>query len=117
MERMIMANNNVLTITKENFEEEVTNSAVPVLIDFWATWCAPCRMLSPTIESLADDMTGKIKVGKINVDEQPELASAFRVSSIPTVNLVKGNSIIMQSIGVKPKETLRREIEAKIQVA
>ena len=112
-----MTNKNVLTITKENFENEVIDSAVPVLIDFWATWCAPCRMLSPTIESLADDMTGMIKVGKINVDEQPELAAAFRVSSIPTVNLVKGNSIIMQSIGVKPKETLKREIEAKIRVA
>ena len=102
-----MANNNVLTITKENFEKEVIQSDVPVLIDFWASWCAPCRMLSPTIESLADDMTGKIKVGKINVDEQPELASAFRVSSIPTVNMVKGNQVIMQSVGVKSKQALR----------
>ena len=109
-----MANNNVLTITKENFEEEVIQSDVPVLIDFWASWCAPCRMLSPTIESLADDMTGKIKVGKINVDEQPELASAFRVSSIPTVNMVKGNQVIMQSVGVKSKQALKSEIENKI---
>ena len=112
-----MANNNVLTITKENFEKEVIQSEVPVLIDFWASWCAPCRMLSPTIESLADDMTGKIKVGKINVDEQPELASAFRVSSIPTVNMVKGNQVIMQSIGVKSKQALKGEIEAKIEIA
>ncbi|MEI8199834.1 MAG: thioredoxin [Eubacteriales bacterium] len=112
-----MANNNVLTITKENFEKEVIQSDVPVLIDFWAAWCAPCRMLSPTIESLADDMTGKIKVGKINVDEQPELASAFRVSSIPTVNMVKGNQVIMQSVGVKSKQALKSEIEAKIKTA
>jgi len=112
-----MANNNVLTITKENFEKEVIQSEVPVLIDFWASWCAPCRMLSPTIESLADDMTGKIKVGKINVDEQPELASAFRVSSIPTVNMVKGNQVIMQSVGVKSKQALKSEIEAKIKTA
>ena len=112
-----MANNNVLTITKENFEKEVIQSDVPVLIDFWASWCAPCRMLSPTIESLADDMTGKIKVGKINVDEQPELASAFRVSSIPTVNMVKGNQVIMQSVGVKSKQVLKNEIEAKIKTA
>src|SRR5665647_2826561 len=104
MEIKTMSNNNVLTITKENFEKEVIQSDVPVLIDFWAAWCAPCRMLSPTIESLADDMTGKIKVGKINVDEQPELASAFRVSSIPTVNMVKGNQVIMQSVGVKSKQ-------------
>lgn len=112
-----MSNNNVLTITKENFEKEVIQSEVPVLIDFWAAWCAPCRMLSPTIESLADDMTGKIKVGKINVDEQPELASAFRVSSIPTVNMVKGNQVIMQSVGVKSKQALKSEIEAKIETA
>ena len=112
-----MANNNVLTITKENFEKEVIQSDVPVLIDFWASWCAPCRMLSPTIESLAVDMAGKIKVGKINVDEQPELASAFRVSSIPTVNMVKGNQVIMQSIGVKTKQALKSEIEAKIKIA
>ena len=117
MEIKIMANNNVLTITKENFEKEVIQSDVPVLIDFWAAWCAPCRMLSPTIESLADDMTGKIKVGKINVDEQPELASAFRVSSIPTVNMVKGNQVIMQSVGVKSKQALKSEIEAKIKTA
>ena len=112
-----MANNNVLTITKENFEKEVIQSDVPVLIDFWASWCSPCRMLSPTIESLADDMTGKIKVGKINVDEQPELASAFRVSSIPTVNMVKGNQVIMQSVGVKSKQALKSEIEARIKTA
>ena len=112
-----MSNNNVLTITKENFEKEVIQSEVPVLIDFWATWCMPCRMLSPTIESLADDMTGKIKVGKINVDEQPELASAFRVSSIPTVNMVKGNQVIMQCVGVKSKQALKNEIEAKIKPA
>lgn len=112
-----MANENVLTITKENFENEVINSDIPVLIDFWASWCMPCRMLSPAIESLADDMTGKIKVGKINVDEQPELASAFRVSSIPTVNMVKGNQVIMQSVGVKSKQALKKEIEAKIQIA
>jgi len=117
MEIKTMASNNVLTITKENFEKEVIQSDVPVLIDFWAAWCAPCRMLSPTIESLADDMTGKIKVGKINVDEQPELASAFRVSSIPTINMVKGNQVIMQSVGVKSKQALKSEIEAKIKTA
>ena len=112
-----MANNNVLTITKENFEKEVIQSDIPVLIDFWASWCSPCRMLSPTIESLADDMTGIIKVGKINVDEQPELASAFRVSSIPTVNMVKGNQVIMQSVGVKSKQALKNEIEARMKTA
>ncbi|NLO35197.1 MAG: thioredoxin [Clostridiaceae bacterium] len=109
-----MAGKNVLTITEENFEQEVINSEVPVLLDFWATWCAPCRMIAPTIESISDELTGKIKVGKVNVDEQPNLASAFRVMSIPTVTLTRGKTLLMQSIGVKPKEALKREIEAKI---
>lgn len=108
---------NVLTITKENFEEEVIRSQVPVLLDFWASWCSPCRMLSPTIDSLADEMEGVIKVGKVNVDEEPELASAFRVSSIPTVAMTSGNKVIMQSVGVKSKDALRREIESKISAA
>jgi thioredoxin 1 len=110
-----MAANNVLTITEENFEQEVLQSEVPVLIDFWAAWCAPCRMIAPTIDALASEMNGKIKVGKINVDEQPNLASAFRVMSIPTVTLTKGNEVIMQSIGVKSKDALKSDIEAKIQ--
>lgn len=109
-----MAEKNVLTITEENFEQEVLQSEVPVLIDFWATWCAPCRMIAPTIEALSEEMHGKIKVGKINVDEQPNLASAFRVMSIPTVTLTKGNNVMMQSIGVKPKEALKKEIESKL---
>ncbi len=109
-----MAGKNVLTITEENFEQEVINSEVPVLLDFWATWCAPCRVIAPTIESISDELTGKIKVGKVNVDEQPNLASAFRVMSIPTVTLTRGKTLLMQSIGVKPKEALKREIEAKI---
>jgi thioredoxin 1 len=111
---MNMAGKNVLTITEENFEQEVINSEVPVLLDFWATWCAPCRVIAPTIESISDELTGKIKVGKVNVDEQPNLASAFRVMSIPTVTLTRGKTLLMQSIGVKPKEALKREIEAKI---
>jgi thioredoxin 1 len=109
-----MANKNVLTITKENFESEVLNSEVPVLIDFWATWCAPCRMIAPAIDGLADDLVGKIKVGKINVDEQPELAGEFQIMSIPTLTLSKGNTIMMQSVGVKSKDALKREIEARL---
>jgi len=109
-----MANKNVLTITRENFETEVLNSDKPVLIDFWATWCAPCRMIAPTIDALADEMSDKIKVGKINVDEQQELASAFKIMSIPTVTMTRGNNVIMQSIGVKSKESLKKDIEAKL---
>lgn len=109
-----MANKNVLTITMDNFETEVLKSDKPVLIDFWAEWCSPCRMIAPTIDALADEMSDKIKVGKINIDQQQELAAAFKVMSIPTVAMTKGNTVIMQSIGVKPKAVLKREIEAKL---
>lgn len=109
-----MANMNVLTITSENFEAEVTNSDKPVLIDFWASWCAPCRMIAPTIDALADEMSGKIKVGKVNVDEQQEIAAAFKVMSIPTLAMIKGKTIIYQTVGVKTKDALKKEIEAKL---
>ncbi len=109
-----MAGKNVLTITEENFEQEVVKSDVPVLLDFWATWCGPCHMISPTIEKLSEEMAGQIKVGKVNVDEQPNLAAAFKVMSIPMVTLTKGNNVIMQSIGVKSKDALKKEIEARL---
>lgn len=109
-----MANKNVLTITRDNFETEVLNSDKPVLIDFWATWCAPCRMIAPTIDALADEMSDQIKVGKINVDEQQELAAAFKIMSIPTLAMTRGNTVIMQSVGVKSKDALKKDIEAKL---
>lgn len=109
-----MANNNILTITKDNFEQLVVNSDVPVLIDFWAVWCAPCRMIAPTMEILSEELKGKIKVGKVNVDEQPELAIQYGIMSIPSVYLLKGSKVIMHSIGTKSKDALKREIEAKL---
>ena len=92
----------VLTITKENFEEEVLKSDKPVLFDFWATWCGPCRMVGPVIEQIAAEHP-EIKVGKINVDEQNELAGAFRVMSIPTLVAVKDGKVVNQTVGVQPK--------------
>ena len=92
----------VLTITKENFEEEVLKSDKPVLLDFWATWCGPCRMVGPVIEQIAAEHP-EIKVGKINVDEQNELAGAFRVMSIPTLVAVKDGKVVNQTVGVQPK--------------
>jgi len=92
----------VLTITKENFESEVIKSDKPVLIDFWASWCGPCRMVSPVIDQIAEENT-TFKVGKINVDEQMELAQAFKVMSIPTLVVVKDGKISAQSVGVKQK--------------
>lgn len=95
-----------IILTKENFEEEVLKADKPVLIDFWATWCGPCRMLSPVIEEIAKEYDGKVKVGKVNVDEQPELASAFRVTSIPTVVVMKEGEVTNTSVGFRPKEQI-----------
>ena len=92
-----------MTITKENFEEEVKNSSVPVLLDFWAGWCGPCKMVGPVIDEIAGEIQNA-KVGKINVDEQPELASAFKVMSIPTLVVMKDGKIVKSTVGVKPKE-------------
>lgn len=95
-----------LTITAENFDEEVMKSDKPVLLDFWAAWCGPCRMLAPVIEEIARDYEGKVKVGKVNVDEQPSLASTFRVSSIPMVVLVKNGKVVSTSVGNRPKSQI-----------
>lgn len=96
----------VLTITKENFEDEVLKSEKPVLIDFWAEWCGPCKMLSPIVDQIAGEVTQKAKVGKVNVDEQPELASQFKVMSIPTLVMIKDGKPVATSVGVKPKDEI-----------
>lgn len=92
----------VTVITKENFEEEVIRSDKPVLLDFWASWCGPCRMLSPVVDEVAEE-TPSIKVGKVNVDEQEELARQFGVMSIPTLVVMKDGKAVRQSVGVIPK--------------
>ncbi len=95
-----------IVLTKENFETEALKSDIPVLVDFWASWCGPCKMLAPVIADIASEYAGKVKVGKVNVDDEPELANAFRVSSIPTVVLIKDGAVAATSIGFKPKESL-----------
>lgn len=99
-----------IVITKENFEDKVLKNEKPVLIDFWATWCGPCRMVAPIIEEIAEEYD-TITVGKINVDEQPELSAAFGISSIPTMVVVKNGKITAQAVGYRPKEDIVKLLE------
>jgi thioredoxin 1 len=98
----------VLTITKENFESEVLRSDKPVLVDFWATWCGPCRMLAPTIAKIAEEQEGKVKVCKLDVDECPTLAAKFGISSIPTLMVFENGQVKASSVGVQSKSQIER---------
>ena len=100
----------VVEITKDNFESEVLNSEKIVLVDFWASWCGPCRMVSPIVDEIAEEMP-EIKVGKVNVDEEGELALKFQVMSIPSLFIFKNGEIVEQSVGAKPKNQIIEMIE------
>ena len=93
----------VITLTKENFEAEALKASVPVLVDFWASWCGPCRMVSPIVDEIAEESDGSYKVGKVNVDEQPELASQFGVMSIPTLIVLENGKVKNTAVGARPK--------------
>ena len=101
-----------MTITQSNFQQEVLNSDKPVLIDFWAEWCGPCRMVGPVVEELAGEYAGKAKVGKIDVDSNQELAGSFGVASIPTLLLFRGGEVVEQHVGFRPREELKAVLDA-----
>lgn len=103
-----------VVITNANFEEEVLKSPLPVMIDFWAAWCGPCKVLSPLVEELAKEYEGKIKVGKVNVDEENDLSTNYQILSIPTLKFFKGGQEVGEIVGAAPRTTIEAEIKKHI---
>lgn len=100
-----------VTLTKDNFKNEALASDKPVLIDFWAPWCGPCRVLSPMVDEIANELAGKVKIGKVNVDEERELAAQFHVMSIPTLTVLKNGQLTATAVGVRSKEAILKMLE------
>ena len=100
-----------IEITKENFQSEVLDSELPVLLDLWAAWCGPCRLVAPVVEEIAAEYAGRLKVGKIDVDDQPELQETFQALSIPTLVLVKDGKVVAKAVGARPKAALTAALE------
>ena len=102
-----------LKITKENFQSEVLKSDIPVLVDFWATWCGPCRKIGPTIQELADEYEGQVIVGKVNIEEEADdLVSEFGIRNIPTILFIKGGEVVDKVVGAAPKSTIEEKLKA-----
>ena len=112
-----MASDAVLELTDGNFEQEVLQSDVPVLVDFWAEWCMPCRMLAPTIDELANEYGGKIKVGKVDTDSNRDVSVKYGIMNIPTVLLFKGGEVVDKFVGLRPKAAFKEQIDKQLQPA
>lgn len=106
-----MASDKIVTLTSGNFEQEVLQSSEPVMVDFWAQWCGPCRMVAPTLEQLADERTGKVKIAKLNIDEHQDLAYKFGVQSIPTFILFKNGQVADRMMGAMPKSAFEKFLD------
>ena len=106
-----MASDAVVEFTDDNFDREVVQSELPVLVDFWAEWCMPCKAMAPIIDQLADEFSGRIKVGKVDTDEHREVAVKFGISAIPTIILFKGGEAVQRFVGVKSKDEFTSELE------
>ncbi len=105
---------NMMTFTDDEFDAQVVNSDILTMVDFWADWCAPCKMIAPAVEALADENAGRLKVGKLNVDEQPKTASRFGIRGIPTLLLFKGGEVVEQIVGVRSKKDIQKMIDKNI---
>ncbi|MDI6735044.1 MAG: thioredoxin [bacterium] len=99
-----------MEITDSNFEEEVTKSSIPVLVDFWAPWCGPCKMLAPTLDELSKEYEGRVKISKVNVDENQAKAGEYNVTSIPALKLFKNGKLIDEMVGIVPKKTIMKKL-------
>lgn len=109
-----MAGTNTLTFTDTNFDTEVLNAEVPVLVDFWAEWCGPCRMMGPTIDALATDFAGKAKIGKVDVDSNINTAGRYQIRGIPTLLLFKGGKVVDQKVGAIPKSEVESMLNSHV---
>jgi len=109
-----MANEHIVTLSTGNFEQEVAQSTTPVLVDFWAEWCGPCKMIAPLLDELAEEKVGKVKVGKVNVDDNQELATRFGIRAIPTLLLFQGGQVRETIVGMTGKKDLEKKLASYI---